>query len=108
MEEESERLNFEAAAKIRDQIQHIERVIEKQKIVSSDFIDQDVIGFHRQDHTVIVHPLFIRAGKLLGGKGFTFPSSGLPDEEILSSFLHQYYREGKFIPEQILLPKARS
>jgi excinuclease ABC subunit C len=106
MEEESERLNFEAAAKIRDQIQHIETVVEKQKIVSSDFVDQDVIGFHRQDHTVIVHPLFIRAGKLLGGKGFAFPSSGLPDEEILSSFLHQYYREGKFIPEQILLPKG--
>jgi excinuclease ABC subunit C len=106
MEEESEKLNFEAAAKIRDQVQHIERVIEKQRIVSSDFVDQDVIGFHRQDHTVIVHPLFVRAGKLLGGKGFTFPSSGLPDEEILSSFLHQYYREGKFIPEQILLPKA--
>jgi excinuclease ABC subunit C len=106
MEGESERLNFEAAAKIRDQIQHIETVIEKQKIVSSDFTDQDVIGFHRQDHTVIVHPLFIRAGKLLGGKGFAFPSSGLPDEEILSSFLHQYYREGKFIPEQILLPRG--
>jgi excinuclease ABC subunit C len=106
MEEESECLHFEAAAKIRDQIEHIEKVIEKQKIVSSDFIDQDVIGFHRQDHTVIVHPLFIRAGKLLGGKGFTLPSSGLPDEEILSSFLHQYYREGKFIPEQILLPKG--
>jgi excinuclease ABC subunit C len=106
MEEESGKLNFEAAAKIRDQIQHIERVIEKQRIVSSDFIDQDVIGFHRQDHTVIVHPLFIRAGKLLGGKGFNLSSSSLPDEEILSSFLHQYYREGKFIPEQILLPKG--
>ena len=106
MKGESGRLNFEVAAKIRDQIQHIEKVIEKQKIVSSDFVDQDVIGFHRQDHTVIVHPLFIRGGKLLGGKGFTLPSSGFPDEEILSSFLHQYYREGKFIPEQILLPKG--
>ncbi len=104
MEEESERLNFETAAKIRDQIRHIESVIEKQKIVSSDFVNQDVIGFHRQDHTAIVHPLFIRTGKLLGGKGFTFPSSALPDEEILSSFLHQYYREGKFIPDRILLP----
>jgi len=106
MEEESERLNFETAAKIRDHIQHIERVIEKQKIVSTDFIDQDVIGFHRQDHKIIVYPLFVRAGKLLGGKGFTFPSPGLPDEEVLSSFLHQYYREGKFIPEQIVIPKA--
>jgi excinuclease ABC subunit C len=106
MEEESEQLRFERAAKIRDQIEYIEHVIEKQKIVSTDFVDQDVIGFHREDHTFIVHPLFIRGGKLLGGKGFTFPSKGLPDEEVLSSFLHQYYHEGKFIPEQILIPKA--
>jgi excinuclease ABC subunit C len=105
MEEESERLHFEAAAKIRDQITHIERVIEKQKIVSQDFLDQDVIGFHRQDHKIIVYPLFVRAGRLMGGKGFVFPSTGLLDEEILSSFLFQYYREGKFIPEQILIPK---
>jgi excinuclease ABC subunit C len=106
MEEEAEKLHFESAAKIRDQIDHVEKVIEKQKIVSTDFFDQDVIGFHRQDHTLVVHPLFIRGGKLLGGKGFTFSSTGLPDEEVLSSFLNQYYREGKFIPEQILIPKA--
>lgn len=105
MEEESEQLHFEKAAKIRDQIEYIEHVIEKQKMVSRDFLDQDVIGFHRQDHTIIIHPLFVRGGKLLGGEGFIFASSELPDEEILSSFLHQYYREGKFIPEQILLPK---
>jgi excinuclease ABC subunit C len=106
MEEASEGLNYEVAAKIRDQIQHIKNVIEKQKIVSSDFVNQDVIGFHHHEQTVIVHPLFVRAGKLLGGRGFVFPSSGLPDEEILSSFLRQYYREGKLIPEQILIPKA--
>jgi len=106
MGEESEQLHFEKAAKIRDQVEYIEHVIEKQKIVSSDFVDQDVIGFYRQDHTFVVHPLLIRGGKLLGGKGFAFPSKGLPDEEVLSSFLHQYYREGKFIPEQILIPEA--
>ena len=106
MEEESEQLHFEAAAKIRDQIEHIEHVVERQKIVSRDFLDQDVIGFHRQDHQIIVYPLFVRAGKLLGGKGFTLLSTGLPDEEVVSSFLHQYYQEGKFIPEQILIPMA--
>jgi len=106
MEEESERFHFEKAAKIRDQIDYIEHVIEKQKIISSDFVDQDVIGFHRQNHTFAIHPLFIRGGKLLGGKGFAIPSKGLPDEEVLSSFLHQYYREDKFIPEQILIPKT--
>jgi len=106
MEEESNRLHFERAAKIRDQIRHLEHVVEKQKIVSADFVDQDVIGFHRQDHTLIIHPLFVSGGKLLGGKGFAFPSMALPDEELLSSFLHQYYREGKFIPKKILIPHA--
>ena len=104
MEEESDQLHFEKAARIRDQIEYIEHVVERQKIVSNDFIDQDVIGFHHRDHTLVVYPLFIRGGKLLGGKGFTIRSTGLPEEEILSSFLHQYYREGKFIPEQILIP----
>jgi len=105
MAEESDQLHFEKAAKIRDQVEHIEKVIEKQKIVSREFVDQDVIGFHHQDRAVVIYSLFIRAGKLLGGKGFTFPSAGLPDEELLYSFLRQYYREGKFIPEQILIPK---
>jgi excinuclease ABC subunit C len=106
MEEESEALHFEAAAKVRDQIRHIEQVIEKQKIVSQDFLDQDVIGFYRQDHKIIVHPLFVRAGRLMGGKGFVLPSTGLFDEEVLSSFLNQYYREGKLIPEEVLIPRA--
>ena len=105
MEEESDQLRFERAAKIRDQIEHIQRVIERQKIVSRDFLDQDVIGFHRGDPTIIIHPLFVRAGKLLGGKGFAFPSTGLPDQEMVHSFIRQYYREGKFIPEQVLIPK---
>ncbi|MBS3919298.1 MAG: excinuclease ABC subunit UvrC [Deltaproteobacteria bacterium] len=105
MEEAAEQLHFEKAARIRDQIEHIERVIERQNIVSRDFIDRDVIGFHRQDHRAAVYSLFIRAGKLLGGKGFNFSSISLPDEEILSSFLRQYYREDRFIPEQILIPK---
>jgi excinuclease ABC subunit C len=106
MEEESESLHFESAAKIRDQISHIERIIEKQKIVSQDFLDQDVIGFHRQDHKIIIYTLLVRAGRLMGGRGYVLPSTGLMDEEILSSFLVQHYREGKFIPEQILIPKA--
>jgi len=60
MEEEAEQLHFEAAAKTRDQIEHIEKVIEKQKMVSRDFVDQDVIGFHRLDPADIVYLLFVR------------------------------------------------
>lgn len=105
MEEAAEQLHFEKAARIRDQIEHIEKVIERQNIVFRNFIDRDVIGFYRQDGRAAIYSLFIRAGKLLGGKGFNFSSISLPDEEILSSFLKQYYREDRFIPEQILIPK---
>jgi len=104
MEEESEKLNFEAAARIRDQIRHIEKVIEKQKIVSSDFIDEDVIGYSFKDNKFIIYSLFVRKGKILGGKGFTIPYTGLPEDEVIYSFIYQYYREGKFIPEEILIP----
>jgi excinuclease ABC subunit C len=103
---ESERLNFEAAARIRDQIGHVEKVIERQKTVSRDFIDQDVVGFCPRGPAVVIYLLFVRGGKLLGGRGFTFPPSELPDEEIIGSFIRQYYRAGKFIPRQILIPKA--
>ncbi len=108
MEEEAEKLQFEKAAKIRDQIHHIEKVIEKQKIVSNDFFDQDVIGIHSESHTISLYILFMRAGRILGGKGFTFPLRGLLEEEVLHSFLLQYYKEGKFIPEQILIPQKIS
>lgn len=105
MNEEAEKLNFEMAAKIRDRIYHIEKVIEKQKIVSQDFIDEDIIGYYGEDHTIIIYSLFVRGGKLLGGKGFKIPFTGLPDYEVIYSFLYQYYKEGIFIPDEILIPK---
>lgn len=105
MEEEAEQLHFEKAARIRDQIEHIKKVVEKQIIVSRDFVDRDVIGFYNQDGRAAIYSLFIRSGKLLGGKGFHLSSASLPEEEILSSFLNQYYKENRYIPEEILLPK---
>ncbi len=106
MAEEAKRLNFEAAARIRDQIEHIQKVIEKQKIISRGFLDQDVIALYRGEERVAIYLLFLRRGKLLGGRGFTLPPSELPEGEILESFIQQYYRPGKFIPQQILVPAA--
>jgi excinuclease ABC subunit C len=106
MTEESERLNFEAAARIRDQIGHIAQVIERQKIVSQDSLDQDVVGFCPRGAAVVIYLLFVRGGKILGGRGFTLPPAELPEDEIIGSFLRQYYRGGKFIPRQILIPRA--
>ena len=103
MKEKSDRLDFEGAARIRDQIQSIEKVIEKQHIVSKGFLDQDVIGFHRNGG-VGVQTLFVRNGMLMGGRFFSLSHQKWPDEEIISSFINQFYGEGKFIPQEILLP----
>jgi len=103
MKEKSDRLDFEWAARIRDQIQSIEKVIERQHIVSKGFLDQDVIGFHRNGG-IGVQTLFIRNGMLMGGRFFSLSQQKWPDEEIVSSFINQFYGEGKFIPQEILLP----
>jgi excinuclease ABC subunit C len=104
MKKEANRLNFEAAGRIRDQIENIGRVVEKQKIVTRSLIDQDVIGFDRRPDVMVIYLLRVRRGKLLGGRGFSVPSQELPAREILSAFLRQYYRPGRFIPQEILIP----
>jgi len=103
MREKSDRLDFERAARIRDQIQSIEKVIEKQHIVSKGFLDQDVIGFYRNGG-IGVQTLFVRNGMLMGGRFFSLSHQNWSDEEIISSFINQFYGEGKFIPREILLP----
>lgn len=102
MAAEAENMNFEAAAKTRDRIEHIRRVVERQSIVSRSPLDQDVIGFVRNG-SLSFYVLFIRRGKLLGGQGYTLSGSELLAEEILSSFIHEYYGEGRYIPGEILI-----
>lgn len=106
MEEASNQLDFEMAAKIRDRITSLKKTLEKQKAVLLDFTDRDVISFHRQDSYMTVVVLFIRNGKVIGSKNFTLKKIEVPDEEVISSFVNQFYHEDKFIPREILIPVA--
>jgi excinuclease ABC subunit C len=103
MKSEAEALNFERAARIRDRLISLERIIEKQKVVSQNLSHRDVIALWRQGAKVGIQVLFIRGGRLLGGKFFIVKDPGLPDHEIFSSFLRQFYREGQFIPSEIIV-----
>ncbi len=102
----SEGLNFEEAARIRDQIFAVEQTLEKQKAVSQSFTDQDVFAFHRQENAWEFQILFFRRGLLVGNKSFHFSRLNLPAEEALSAFLRQYYAEEPSIPQEVLLPLA--
>ena len=105
MKASSEDLNFEEAARIRDQVASIEQTLEKQKAVSPTPNDQDVFAFHRRGNAWEFQILFFRRGILVGNKSFHFSRLNLPEEEALSAFLRQYYAEEPSIPHEVLLPQ---
>ncbi len=97
-------LDFERAAVIRDQVQALETVIQRQKVVSTSKADQDVIAFAREDGQACVQTFFIRQGKLVGREYFVL--TGTQDEdpqEIMGSFVKQFYDEAAEVPPTILL-----
>lgn len=104
MEEEAKNLNFESAAIIRDQIKAVQQTLEKQKIITTRFVDKDVVAYFREDTAVEVFLLFIRQGRMVGTQSFSFRHVASDDEEMISSFIPQFYGNGKFIPDEIILP----
>lgn len=106
MEQASEQLLFERAATLRDQIQSIEKVVEKQKVVSSDYIDSDVIAMARTDGEACLQVFFIRNGKLIGREYFLMEGAEeTPDKEVIADFLTQFYNQSPSVPAQVLLPE---
>jgi len=106
MEEAAEKLDYERAATLRDRIQAIERVIEKQKVVSAAMSDQDVIALARGDGQACVQVFFIRQGKLIGREYFVLAGTeDEEDEEVMASFIKQFYDEAAYIPSEILLQR---
>ncbi len=107
MEAASERLDFEAAAALRDRIRAMEKVVERQKIVLRSPDDIDVIGFRRDGADTCVEAFFVRGGKVVGHERFfmaSMPDSAdAPDGEMLSAFLKQYYSDAAFVPGEIAL-----
>lgn len=104
MKSASSNLEFEKAAKIRDQIQAIKSVSDKQIVVSSKKEDIDVIAIAEDKEEAWVEVFFIRQGKLVDRDQFTMvETSGEESSEILSGFIKQFYDRTAFIPPTILL-----
>lgn len=98
-------LNFEKAAVIRDQLNSIERVVEKQKVISNDQSDSDVLALARADGEACVQIFFIRNGKLMGREYFVLEGTEeIPDADVIGEFLKQFYSEAAAIPDKVLLP----
>jgi len=105
MEQASEELRFEKAAAIRDQLRAIENVVEKQKVVSSEYLDSDVIAMARSNGEACVQVFFIRAGKLIGREYFLVEGTeASTDAQVLTEFIKQFYDQAPSVPDQMLLP----
>jgi len=106
MEEAAEALDFEKAAAIRDQIRAIEHVVEKQKVMSPDMADHDVIAFARDNSDTCVQVFFIRDGRLIGREYFLLDGTAEEDDRaVITSFIKQFYDQVTHVPPEILLPE---
>lgn len=105
MENAAEALHYEKAAALRDQIRAIETVVERQKVITSEQTDSDVIALARTEGEACVQVFFIRSGKLVGREFFILENTEeSADNEVLSAFVKQFYAQAAFIPEKVLLP----
>jgi excinuclease ABC subunit C len=100
----AEELNFEAAARARDQIRAIEQVVERQKVLSTDLEDQDVLALVTDGVQTCAAVLQVRDGRLLGQE-LVFLEGAHPDElpEAMRQFAEQYYQRQANLPRQILM-----
>ncbi len=104
MKKASRELDFESAAKYRDQINSLNIVLEKQKIVSTQIIDQDIIGMARGVDQVCIQVFFIRAGKIIGREHFIISDTFNEErKDILSSFVKQFYLGTAYVPKEIFI-----
>ncbi|HEY3342968.1 MAG TPA: excinuclease ABC subunit UvrC [Anaerolineae bacterium] len=105
MDHAAEAMQFERAAQYRDQLHAVQHVVERQRIVSNATTDQDVIAFARDEGDTCVEVLFIRGGKLLGQEYFVLDGAEEENEqEVLNSFIKQFYGEAAYVPPEVLLP----
>ena len=103
MEQASEDLEFELAAKYRDDLLSIQKVQEKQRMVTQRG-DMDVLGMAIDGPMACIQLFFIRSGRLLGRENYFVQHEGDSPELVMTEFIKQYYGGSTFIPKELLLP----
>jgi excinuclease ABC subunit C len=104
MEEASREERFEDAAHLRDQIEAVERTLERQQIVGDRLVDRDVFGLARDGGEVELQVLHVRDGRVVGSAEYEFSKVRLDDGDVMGSFLGQYYGRDaeRQVPAEVL------
>ncbi len=100
----AEKQDYEKAAEIRDRIQAIERVSEKQKVSNVSEHNIDVIGLYKNEMTVCIEIFFVRGSKMIGREHYFFDDlRDMEESEIMAGFIKQYYFEKEDLPNKIMM-----
>src|SRR6187549_2168686 len=101
----AERTDYERAAVLRDKIRAIERTMESQKMAAFARTELDMLGLARQDNQAAIQLFVIRDGKMIGRDVFLLDAAReATDDEVLASFLEQYYAQATSIPREVYVP----
>ena len=104
MKEASLKMDYEKAAELRDQINAIDRISQRQKVSNISEHDIDVIGLYKDEYEICIEIFYIRNSKMVGRDNFFL--KGLNDEddkEIISDFIKQYYMGRSYFPNKIMI-----
>ena len=105
MSSTAERMDYERAAVLRDKIRAIERTMESQKMAAFAKTELDLLGLARQDNQAAIQLFVIRDGKLIGRDVFLLEAAReATDDEVLASFVEQYYARAGSVPREVYLP----
>jgi excinuclease ABC subunit C len=103
MDAASEACEFEKAARLRDKLFALERTVEKQIAVATDFQDRDVFAAAVSGGAAVITCFSVRAGFVTGTRHFPFPETMASEDEMLGAFIRQYYGPGAFVPGEIFV-----
>jgi excinuclease ABC subunit C len=105
MQAAADALEFENAARYRDRIRAVEKIADRQKVLTRGRDDQDVVAYARQGKDVYVEVAYIRQGKMVGHDGHALEGDlEMPEAEMLRGFVLQYYTSATHVPRTVLLP----
>jgi excinuclease ABC subunit C len=97
-------LDFENAARYRDQLGAIEKIADRQKVLTRNREDQDLVAYAREGRDVFVEVAYVRQGKMVGHDGHALEGAGeAPEPELLRGFLLMYYGSATHVPRTVLL-----
>ncbi|MTK11038.1 MAG: excinuclease ABC subunit UvrC [Clostridiaceae bacterium] len=105
MDQASENLEFEKAAALRDKLLAVEKITEKQKIITGNFEDEDFINIYSDEKDSCVQVFFLRGGKITGREHFIIENTvDAEKKEVVSTFIKEFYGGTAYIPKTIYVP----